>query len=228
MRRSSPRKSARATSVLQLGNFSQLLRDAEYGRLLKVLQVLQSMEDRELAAMNGSLLVRGIERVTAAKMPTLLEIIDYCARHGMDPNSSSVFAATTTFPLVRAAYHGFDAVVEKLIEHGADVNVVAGTSACTLDSALSAAVRSDKLRVLELLLQHNASAGLRLQALWQSYQSNNVGACNLLLAYGTKLDDTFAAMLSVLDQVPRFMRFAQQTDALAHLVTRQAPPWNVR
>ena len=65
MRRSHRAPQRRATAV-HLGQWTQTLRDAEYGRLNKVLEALQSMPYVDRASVSGNVLVRCIERCSTS------------------------------------------------------------------------------------------------------------------------------------------------------------------
>ena len=139
MRRSA--RPHRRAAITHLGQWTQLLRDAEYGRLPKVLEALRAMTPSEVGEVSGNVIVRGIERCTFAKLPALLAIIDLVATQTCAVNEPATLGSTKTFPLVRAAYRGLPQVVDRLLEHGAAVSDVAGNSASTLESTFSAAVR---------------------------------------------------------------------------------------
>ena len=226
------RGSPRHVRHINLGNFVQLLRDAEYGRLNKVLERIQTMEAKDLCTVSGNVLVRGIERCNVAKVPTLLQIIDHIAANTKDVNAQATMASNMTYPLVRASYQGLLPIVERLIAHGADTLLVAGGSPSTMDSCFSAAVRTNKLDVLERLLHAAADGpradelhGLLVQALWQAYEQNNIDACQLLVAHGAFVDNVFVSMLFVLEQVPKFRRFAIAAGGIDGLASCSPRPW---
>ena len=242
--RRSHREPQRRSTAVHLGQWTQLLRDAEYGRLNKVLEALVRMPHADRASVSGNVLVRCIERCTPAKLPVLHDIISL---HGVHVNAQATLGSTTTFALVRAAYHGQFEVVGWLLQNGADMRKIAGTSASTLESVFSAAVRNNHMDVLERLLdiaddeEHWGEVlpegdnewgpvvrGLLRQALWQAFEQSNLDACRLLVEHRDRaaVDDVFASMLWALDQAPKFARFlADAQDELQPLAMRTARPW---
>ena len=195
------------------------------------------MDQNELKLVSGDVLVRGIENCKIAKVPILMEIIDHIHKNNGTVNAKAVFGSTSTYPLVRAAYHGNTAVVERLLLYGASPADVAGCTASTMESAFSAAVRTNQLKTLELLL-HAASCrphelamststihGLLVQALWQAFEQNNIAACQLLVAHGAYVDDTFASMLIVLEQSVKFACFTKKASDIRPLKTKCPRPW---
>lgn len=236
----SARQSSRRAAVVHLGQWTQLLRDAEYGRLPKVLDTLRGMAAEEINAVASNVIVRGIERCTPNKLLNLLDIIRVVGERSsaIQNGSRATLGGTTTYPLVRAAYHGLLPVVQALLAHGASVEAVAGHSASTMESTLSAAVRTNQLTTLKALLEAipplaqggatPKTRGLVAQALWQAFEKNNVAACHLLLAHGgARVDDVFASMLVVLEQAKKFLRFAQAAGATSPLVAGRPRPWHL-
>ena len=253
--RSVRQASTRRANIVHLGQWTQLLRDAEYGRLPKVLVSLKLLPNSEVAAVGANVIVRGIERCTAAKLPILLDIIECVSERSscIADGSTATMGCTTTLPLVRAAYHGLTVVVEALMAHGASVHRVAGHSASTMESALSAAVRTNKLNTLAVLLRdvpkmpaaHAAAAaaaappagpaaernpivhGLVVQALWCAFEKQNVPTCHALTARGANIDDVFASILHVLESGKKFVRFGEMASATAPLVIGKPRPWHL-
>ena len=237
----SSRQSSRRANVVHLGQFTQILRDAEYGRLPKVLESLKQLQDSEIAAVGANVIVRGIERCTPAKLPALLDIIDLVADRAsvISDGSTATMGCTTTFPLVRASYHGLTPVVERLLTHGAKLAHVAGHSASTMESAMSAAVRTNRLGTLGVLLRVLPTVetpgersphvfGLLVQSLWLAFEKQNVPACNALVARGATVDDVFASVLCVLECSKKFQRFAaDMVGARAPLVIGRPRPWHL-
>jgi hypothetical protein len=235
-RRSAGGGSPRHARNINLGNFVQLLRDADYGRLHKVLESIQGMSNNDLHTVSGNILVRGIARCNVTKLPTLLQIIDHIAFETKDVNARGTLGGITTYPLVRASYQGLAPVVDRLLAHDADLLLLAGDSPATMDSCFSASIRTNKLDVLERLLHASANAraadslnGLLVQALWQAYDQNNVQACQLLVAHGAVVDNVFASMLFVLEEDGRkgnrFARFAMAAGGPECLASSRPRPW---
>ena len=187
----------------------------------------------ELHSLGSAILVRSIEvvKVYRAKLPELQQLVDAIAESGASLNTPVTFGGSTTYPIVRASYAGLLTVVTRLLCGGADVRVVAGSSAATMESALSAAVRSDKRVVLHRLLiaadaVHEQTRGLRVQALWQCFMSNNVDAAELLLAHGAAVDDNFTSLLWLMEKSVAFVRFALRLQPTRRLCVAAPPPWN--
>ena len=237
------RQSSRRSAVVNLGQHTQLLRDAEYGRLPKVLESLKLLQASELAAVGANVIVRGIERCTPAKLPVLLDVIDLVGERStvISDGSTATMGCTATYPIVRAAYHGHTPVVERLLTHGAKLHHVAGHSASTMESALSAAVRTNHLGTLGVLLRDLPASqlpagaeprnphvhGLVVQALWLAFEKQNVHACNALVARGATVDDVFASVLRVLECAKKFQRFADLAGASAPLLIGRRRPWHL-
>ena len=232
MRRShrEPTRKARADTTEWL----QLLRDSDYGRMNKVLNALQTMQVDDIQLVSGHVLVRSIERCTSQKLPILLQMIDFIATKTRAVNSQATVGGTTTYPLVRASYLGWEQVVARLLVYRAQVEHVAGNSASTMESCLSAATRSNKLGVLTRLLECFANDttpvinGLLVQALWQAYEHNNVQACRMLIAHSAVVDNVFASVLHVLEEKEKFKRFlalAEGEMEIGPLQSTRPCPW---
>ena len=83
--------------------------------------------------------------------------------NGADPNLSQHDAGYNS-PLIRACYmHDLDiSVIEKLLEHGANVNAGHLSSGGLTETPLMAACYMGKLKLIECLLKHHADANVNI------------------------------------------------------------------
>ena len=108
----------------------------------------------------------GVVQVNPRKLPILQALVERYVRGGVDLNQFATFGGAPTFVLVRAAYVGLDSVVGLLLENGASVNVVAGSTPATFESAISAAVQqgtNDTLNMSMVSLPVGLILGLALR-----------------------------------------------------------------
>ena len=89
-----------------------------------------------------------------------IEIVRLLLEHGADPNLPEEHIAPAGHALHSAVANGHHAIVELLLERGARPNVEVESSADTL----SAAIRNEDERMIELLCSHGAASAVQLLA----------------------------------------------------------------
>ena len=116
------------------------------------------------------------------------QIADTLLKRGADPNKNSESIA----PIVDASMHGADDIVQKLISHGANVNVECGTfSHDTPNTPLSAAIAASHLSTIELLLINGANPEIISNlgnAISVAASLGRHECVDLLLKYGATLE----------------------------------------